>query len=60
MFELLARKFKITMVYILKGLKEKVDAPHEQIGNFSRDGDYNINSNFSSHFKLSHLPFSFK
>ena len=26
MFELLARKFKITMVYILKSLKEKVDA----------------------------------
>ena len=50
MFELLARKFKITMIYMLKGLKEKVDALHEQIGNFSRDGDYNINSNFSSHF----------
>ena len=37
MFELLARKFKITMVYILKSLKEKVDALHEQIGNFSSE-----------------------
>ena len=46
MFELLARKFKITMIYMLKVLKEKVDTLHEQMGNFSRDGDYNIQSIF--------------
>lgn len=49
MFELSSRKFEITMIYMLKGLKAKVDTLREQMGNFSRDGDYNINSKFSSH-----------
>lgn len=31
---------------MLKVLKEKVDTLHEQMGNFSRDGDDNIHSIF--------------
>lgn len=50
MFELSGKEFKITMINMLKGLMVKVNNIHEQMGNFNRDGDCKIKSNFSSHF----------
>lgn len=40
MLELSERLFKVTLIHILKDLGEKVENLQEQVGNFSRAGNY--------------------
>lgn len=40
MLELSERLFKVTTIHMLENLGEKVENLHEQVGNFSRAGNY--------------------